>query len=124
GQCRLRLADAMLAGDARYFGRHHCLRPRMFSCRQWIPGNEHDLPLLTVVDDALRAAVVGVVAVLYGRDLYDPLGAAQLLEADIRDADVTDLAFLLQLCELTEGLLDRYLRIDGMELVEVDAIHA
>src|SRR2546426_4965514 len=46
----------------------------------------------------------------------------ELAHGDVRQPDVADLAFALHVGERAERNLERYLRIDRMELIEIDAL--
>src|SRR5205807_2572342 len=75
-----------------------------------------------VVQDVLRLPGGEVVQVLHGDDLGDLAGGAQLLHRDLGDAYVADLALLLQLDEGTELVGQGHLRIDPVQLDEVDGV--
>jgi hypothetical protein len=51
-----------------------------------------------------------------------PLRLVQLLDGDLRQADVVDLALPLELGELPQRLRNRHLRVDAVELVELDPL--
>src|SRR5262249_53466989 len=57
-------------------------------------------------------------------DGRDPLDVPKLLDGEVRDADVTDDALFLQLCERAPPLLDLLDRTRVVDLIEVDAIRA
>jgi hypothetical protein len=43
---------------------------------------------------------------------------------DVRQADVSDLSFLAELDQRSDGLLERNRRVDGVQLVQVDAFES
>src|SRR3954453_10947145 len=88
------------------------------------PRDERDARLLARLQDAVGAAVVEVVAVLDGDDVDGGARPLELLTAHVRDADVADLALALQVAERAERLLDRHVRVDGVQLVEIDPLQA
>src|SRR5882724_4001394 len=55
-------------------------------------------------------------------DVSDESGAGELLEGDIGDADVPDLALALQVLERADRLQAGDGRVGGVQLVEVDAV--
>src|SRR5512146_2976722 len=59
------------------------------------PRKKRDRLALAVGEHVLGMAVLEVVAVLDGDDGCQPLATPELLDADVRDADVPDLAFPL-----------------------------
>src|SRR5205823_3681660 len=89
---------------------------------QWKVRHEQDLLLGAVVDDLLMLALREVVTVLHGSDRHDLARSLDLLDADLGDADVPDLALLAILADCREACLERRLRIDAMEVVELDLI--
>ncbi len=64
------------------------------------------------------------VAILDRDDSRDACGALQLGDAEVRHADVPDLAFLLQFHQLAQGIFQRHARIGRVELIEVDTLEA
>src|SRR5262249_43321444 len=75
-----------------------------------------------VIDDVVRSALGEVVAVLDGGDRHDLPGALDLVEADLREADVPDQAAAPLLLDGLEGLLERRLGVDPMQVPERDAV--
>ncbi|TMI15399.1 MAG: hypothetical protein E6H38_07475 [Betaproteobacteria bacterium] len=69
-----------------------------------------------------RIAIAQAVAVLHRDDRHDFPRLLELLDGHVRDADVADLAFALHVGERAERNLERHLRIDRMELIEIDAL--
>jgi hypothetical protein len=67
-------------------------------------------------------AVAEVEAVLHGDHVDDSPRGRELLDADVGDADVADLALALQFLQRPDRLLVRDLGIGGVQLVEVDAV--
>jgi hypothetical protein len=67
-------------------------------------------------------AVGHVVAVLHRDHLHDLARLRELLQRDVRDAHVQDLALVLKLLERADGVLVGHLRIGRMQLVQVDPV--
>ena len=65
-----------------------------------------------------------VVHVLHRHDRRDLLRGLQLLDVDLGQADVADLALLLQRGELADLILERELVVDAVQLEQVDALDA
>ena len=82
--------------------------------------DERDPLLGTVVDDLLVRALRQVVAVLDRRDRDDLAPALELLDADLREPDVPDLTAIAVRGDRAEALLERRLRVDAVQVVEVD----
>jgi hypothetical protein len=61
---------------------------------------------------------------LDGVDVDDLASSPESLGADLREAKVFDLAFLLQLLHLTDGLLDRSLLVHTVAVIEIDVLYA
>src|SRR3982075_1469334 len=81
-------------------------------------GNEDDVLPRPVVDNRLVSALGEVVVVLDGGDRHDSAGSFDLVDRDLRDANVQDLAAVLALLDGGETLFDRCLRVDSMQVVE------
>src|SRR5688500_8024336 len=90
--------------------------------RERPPGEEGDPLPLTGLEDIIRLPVGEVVAVLDGDDRNDRLRPRELLQVDVREADVADLPLLPQTGELADRLLERNLRVGSVQLVEVDPL--
>ncbi len=69
-------------------------------------------------------AVAEVVLVLDADDVDDLAGLVDLVWFDLAEADVADLALLLELLDGSEGFLDGDLGVDAVELPEVDALES
>jgi hypothetical protein len=67
-------------------------------------GDESDLVRLALVEHVPPAAVAEVESVLHGGDVSDGSGDGELLERDIGDADVPDLALVLKIFERADRL--------------------
>src|SRR4029453_11421102 len=85
-----------------------------------IPGEETQTVPLADLEHVLRCPVTEVVPVLHRDDLHQRPGSLQLLDADVRQADVTDLPLRPELDQLSERVLHRYCRVDRVQLVDVD----
>ncbi len=86
------------------------------------PGDERDVVPFGVVEYVLCTPVREVVQVLHARDLGDLAGRGQLLDRHLGDTDVADLSLLLELGEGAELVLEGDVRIDAVQLDEVDAV--
>src|SRR5262249_60977315 len=75
---------------------------------------------LTLSKHILRRAVGEIVTVLHRDDRRDALRPAQLIDADVGEADVPDLALALQFAERAHRLVKRHLRIGRMKLIDID----
>src|SRR5205814_9580988 len=91
------------------------------AARDGRPGNERQALVLAQREHVRRAAIGDVVAVLHRDDRRHAARAGELRDAEIRYAHVADLAFLLQARQLPDRILQRYLRIDAVELIQIDA---
>jgi hypothetical protein len=90
--------------------------------REREPRDEPDALLLGVLQQRLGVALDELVEVLDGRDGRDLLGRLRLLDADLREADVADLALVLQLLQLGDLVLQRDGGVDAVQLEEVDRL--
>src|SRR5207247_9043776 len=70
-----------------------------------------------VVDDCLGFALGKVVVVLHRHDRHHPSGALDLLDPDVGDSDVADLAPVAVILDGAQAFLDRSLRADAMTLI-------
>jgi hypothetical protein len=61
---------------------------------------------------------------LNGVDVDDLAGSPESLGADLGETNVLDLALILELLHLPDGLLDRSLLVHAVTVVEVDVLHA
>ncbi len=85
---------------------------------QWEVRHEQDLLLGAVVDHVLVPALGEVVVVLDGGDRQDLTRSLDLLDGDLGDADVPDLALVAVLPNNRQARLQRRLGIDTVEVVE------
>src|ERR687895_2644486 len=83
-------------------------------------GHEHDAFPSAVVDDVLVAALSKVVVVLDRRDRHDLARALDLLDADLRQADVPDLPAVPVFPDRGQACFERRLWVDPVEVVERD----
>src|SRR4051794_6456799 len=88
------------------------------------PRDEADALLLAVVEDVLGLAVGEVVEVLDGGDLEDLLRGLDLVDRDLREPEMAHLALVLELLHDAELLLARDLRVDAVQLPQVDRVDA
>ena len=86
------------------------------------PGDKDKLLALAEREDIVPGAVAQAVAVLHGDDRGYRPRSRQLLEADVADADLAHLALCLQLGQRADRLFERDLRINGMQVVELDPL--
>ena len=77
-----------------------------------------------VLEHLLGVAVGEVVEVLHGDDRGGLRGFLDLVDDDLGQADVADLALLLERGELAELVGERDLRVDAVQLEQVDALEA
>src|SRR6266702_4749037 len=80
--------------------------------KEW---DEHDAFGGTVVDHCLVLALGEVVMVLDGRDRHDLPGTFDLVNPDLRDADISDLAAVAVLRYRAEALLEWRLGVRSEE---------
>src|SRR5829696_1399897 len=98
-------------------------RPRQPPGGQRVPGYEsYPLPLAGL-QHRLRGAVKEVVAVLDRRHRHYVQRDLQLPNTHVREADVPDLTLLPELRQGPHGVLEGYLGIGRMQLVEVYGLH-
>ena len=100
-------------------------RLRELAGREREPGDEGDPVALARLEHVLRVAV-GRGCSGSGRRRSATIACAlrELVDADVRDADVAHLALVPQLRSAPTRLLVRHVRVDRVELVEVDALDA
>ena len=96
-------------------------QPRGRAARERCPWDEGEPFAGAHPEHVLGAAIGEVVTILHRCDRHDAPGSGELLGIEVRHTDVADLALLPQARELAEGILERHLGIDVMELVQVDA---
>jgi len=85
-------------------------------------GDESDLVRLAHAEHVPPAAVAEVESVLHGADVGHGSGDGELLERDIGDADVADLALVLKILERADRLREWDRWVGGVQLVEIDAV--
>jgi len=78
--------------------------------------------VLAVFEHCLVLAVAGVVLVLDGGDLDHLAGGFELVDRDVRDADVSDFPLVLELREGVHRLLVVDVRIGAVELIQIDLV--
>ena len=88
------------------------------------PRDEADAVLGAVVEQRLALPVGHVVEVLHGGDRHDLLRRSQLVDAHLGEAHVPHLALGAQVGEDAELVLQREVRVDAVQLVEVDRLDA
>src|SRR5215212_8385544 len=97
--------------------------PRQSPCAQRVPGNEsYSLPLAGL-QHRLRGTVREVVAVLDRCHRHYVQRDLQLPYTHVREADVSDLALVPKQRQGPHGVLESYLGIGRVQLVEVYALH-
>jgi hypothetical protein len=97
---------------------------RELTGREREPRQEGEPLTRTDIHEVIRAAVSEIVAVLDRHDVGDVARPRELVGRDVADADVADAPRLLQLNQHPNRLLDRDLRVDGVQLVEIDPLEA
>ncbi len=116
-----------LGGEARMLmpavvGVDH-LRPRQEAAAERAVGDEADAQFLRGGEHpGLHVAGPEGVFALQGGDRVDCVGPSQFAGRGFGNPDGSDLPFRLDLAELAHRLLDRDLRVDAMQVVEVDVI--
>ena len=107
-------ASAICAGVASCCLRDPVERPARLgepAGREREPRDESDARALARLEHVLRVAVGEVVAVLHRHDLDDPARLRRAPSSEhVRDADVPDLALVLQLLERADRVLVRHLQ--------------
>src|SRR5436305_6317519 len=88
------------------------------------PRDEADAVGLAVVEHFFGLPVGEVVEVLHRGDLEDSLRRLDLLDGDLRQPEMADLALVLELLHEPELLLARHLGIDPVQLPQVDGLNA
>src|SRR5712692_10547286 len=88
------------------------------------PRDEADGLALTLDEHALPLAVGEVVSVLHGDHRKDAPRPLNLLDGRFRQTGVADLPLALKLADGVELLVLRDLRIDAMQLPQVNALQA
>ena len=148
GEVVLEVRDARRAGDRQHHrrageqpGERELRRRRVESrsrCRSSGPPGPASSPVASgnhgmkpmpfasaVVEQRLRRAVGEVVAVLHRHDRSRSRCASTSSSTrHLGQADVADLALVLQRGQLADLVLERHLRVDAVELQEVDALDA
>ena len=110
-------------GDAVGFGRRGQRAARLGEVAggEREPRDEPDAVGLAVVEHGLALAVGQVVEVLHGGDRHDRPGRLDLLHRHLGQADVAHLALVDGVLQHAELLLAGHLRVDAVELPQVDA---
>ena len=98
------------------------LERRAVDAAQREVGHEHDALSFAVVDLLVVLALGEAVVVLDGGDRENGASPFDLRDADVGDADVSDLARVLRLLDGAQALLERRLGIDSVEVVEGDRV--
>jgi hypothetical protein len=83
---------------------------------------EGDVELLAAPDNVFPPTVRDVEVVLHRRDRDDTTRTLELVDRDVREPDVADLALAAELGERTKGLLEWDAPVGRMQLVEVDSL--
>ena len=86
------------------------------------PWYERDARLGRVFQKRLGRAVGKVEQVLHRNDRGDLRGSFDIADTDFAEADVADLALILQALEFTDLVLECNLGVDAVELHQVDAL--
>jgi hypothetical protein len=89
---------------------------------QRTPWNERDLLPLAVVDERLPLPIREIVTILDRNDREELARALNLLDVDLRESDMPDLAFTPGALQKAKLLILGYRRIDAMELTEIDSL--
>lgn len=89
-----------------------------------IPGNEADIVLGAIVEHVLAGAIDKIVAVLDSGDLKVFRGRLNVGDGDFAQTRMADETSIEQRLDRIELLLGRNLRVDAVELPEVDLLEA
>ena len=84
--------------------------------------HEHDPLARAVIEDLLMPPLRQAVVVLHGGDRQQLSGPLDLLDAHLGQADALDDSAVAVLSERLERRLQRRLRVDAVQVVEVDAV--
>ena len=122
GERRMSQASATCAVDALWRLAIASMRPRSLALVQRKPRQEGKPVLLARVDHRVGRAVAEIVEILHRDDGRDLAGAGELARIDVREADMADLAGLLQIGERADAVFERHLGIDGVKLIKIDAL--
>src|SRR5436190_9208736 len=82
--------------------------------------DENDAVRGAVINDGFGRALGKVVVVLHSDNGHHPPGALYLLDSDVGDSDVADLALVAVILDDGQAFLDRSVRVDAMQVIEVD----
>src|SRR5271154_524745 len=85
------------------------------------PWDEAEVVLFAEMQDCFVGAVRDVVFILHAVDGGRFLGALDILYGDFGESDVPNLAFFLHFLQFAQRVFNRYLRIDAMKLIQIDA---
>ena len=96
--------------------------PCKLARRDWEPGDEAEIVLRAVIDHVFVLTVAEVVLVLHADDFDHLARLVDFMRLHFGQADVEDLALLLQLLDGRERFFDGHLGIDAMKLPEIDAL--
>src|SRR5204862_46348 len=94
------------------------------TCLQRKPGDKADVLALAVFEDGLPLPFSDVVFVLHRYHWEKAAGSFDLIDVHFRQAGVTNFSFALELLDRAELVLLRHVRIDSMQLPQVDALEA
>lgn len=122
GQGELGYGSAVAGGDLGQGGRARLLGLEELAGGDGIPGQKADSLLLAVVDCLLVAPVGETVSILDSCDLDDLPGLLDLGWSNFAEADVADLALVLEVFESAEALFERGEGVDAVKLVEINAV--
>jgi hypothetical protein len=112
GRCPMRDGDATESAAS----------PSKRAASEAHPRQKRQPVALACFEHALPGSIGQAVAVLNGDDRGRRASPRQLLAVDVAQTDVLNLALRLELGQRPDRVLERYLRIDGVQLVEVDPV--
>ena len=78
---------------------------------------------LAIVEDVFVGPVGEVVFVLHADDVDDRARLGDLLDRHVGQSDVPDLALVAELPQRADRLRERHLRVDPVQLQQVDVVH-
>ena len=86
------------------------------------PGDKRHVFTRANIDNVVVGTLADIVAILHRNDGRDPARPAKLVSILVGNADISDFPLLLEPNQFAQQILDRNTWIDGVQLVESDAI--
>src|SRR5437667_2312111 len=89
---------------------------------EWKPGDEAELFPGAIIQHVLGISIDQIISILHRNDRRDAPDRFDLLYADFRQPDMADLAIALKIDQRTDLIFHRYLRIDPVQLQQIDSL--